>query len=1606
MTLISPVFLMVDWQVSPVFFRGNFWNQILTSVSVRLRELENSARSAMDRYCFCQNFLSSAGSCEVLEGVRGLAIVGTNVEAHGAESTQLPAAPCPDSDDRMPVRTAAGTRTPEHPVSQTHMEGRDKAAGHAPAWEGDALRVNQLHNSNNNASPGGWLARKGSRSLSPFGTRAPAGANHKQSYLERVVLELVETERKYVQDLRSIVEDYLGKIIDTEELLLEPEQVSALFGNIEDIYELNSELLQDLDSCDSDPVAMARCFVTRSQDFDIYTQYCNNYPNSVAALTECMRNKHQAKFFRERQEQIGHALPLGSYLLKPVQRILKYHLLLQEIAKHFDLEEAGYEVVEEAIDTMTSVAWYINDMKRKHEHAVRLQEIQSLLLHWKGPDLTTFGELVLEGTFRVHRMRNERAFFLFHRTLLITKRRGDHFVYKSHIPCSSLMLIESTRDSLCFSVTHYKHSKQQYSIQAKSVEEKRVWTHHIKRLILENHHVIIPQKAKEAILEMDPTHPARYRYSPERLKKAKSCQPMDEAPARARQGRRQSEPFHSRHRVEKLQGGLCGGMGSGCAARRKSEPTKQIVKQLGERAGLKHADSTGTLLEARAPLLPPGSTWQPAEAQGGAEEVEEETLGKEEERALGTGSLEELAVSDSSEKEAGLEEEEEGPAGEEQVADFASSLLAALHGWHCRANALLFSWGRTVRCLSNPLLHAGLAHGSGLPAPPPPALLCLPPAAWHGTDPHSAPPGRVGAYGVATVTPSMLSHPLTPSNPTHAGSRRGWSVRGGPLSRPVSPAGKLVRFPWSATTTCSRSEQCWVSAGSTDVRPCLGPTLGPAIGSRSTALGKGQRAAEGHKGCMMPSSQEPGSYEKRHSTETTSDILEAGAALEPGALHEEERPEEPPEAASTPEPAPRGEVEQERSPSLAALENAEDLKALSSEEEEDEDAGARSILPPSVLNQASVIAELFVSSFSRRSSVALEEGRPGGFVTPRLVSRSSSVLSLEGSEKGQGRSSTTGSRGCVSPPEAVGEGGGPGPGSSSRSGAGSPSPAEAEGTACRRKESMLSQRDRLLLDKIKSYYECAEHRDAGFSIRRRESLSYIPQGLVRSSVCRINSLPHPLPDPDASRRAGGSRTAAWVLSGLPTATGHRAAPLGRAELSTPVADEEFRPPSEMIKVWEGMEKLSGGKACPERGREEAGGTGDPATTEWPLGRSQENGLDLHEPLLILEDDELSAIMEESAVPSPESRSPTERAGPPRLARELSRGQRGLPATPHSGVLPLTQAAEAELSERLKNKVFQLARQYSLRIKNRQPAGPRRLAKLEEVRSFAEPPLHDGQQEVKRGTGPWKPVPSLVGYEQVVLQEYSPRIPLSAASSRDKSPKRFSFSPSCPTSPGSCASSSPRPASPGPSSHSPLSPIVAETFSWPDVRELRSRYSFSTAASRLHRPPPVNRSRSAPEKMVEELPGGLQAKEGWSGPEGERSRLEQSHERGCIAEGSPDPSTRKRQRNHSTGVLCVTAKALLDNQQVLILEKVPGAPKELLDAASYVQIRSPTSRERISLKAVVERCKAYQESDEYRWREEGPAPEPSQATGREEAAASQRGRVRDLREKFQTLNSAS
>lgn len=229
--------------------------------------------------------------------------------------------------------------------------------------------------------------------------------------------------------------------------------------------------------------------------------------------------------------------------------------------------------------------------------------------------------------------------------------------------------------------------------------------------------------------------------------------------------------------------------------------------------------------------------------------------------------------------------------------------------------------------------------------------------------------------------------------------------------------------------------------------------------------------------------------------------------------------------------------------------------------------------------------------------------------------------------------------------------------------------------------------------------------------------------------------------------------------------------------------------------------------------------------------------------------------------------------------------------------------------------------------------------------------------------------SPLNHEQTGAQKHSPPKPCSAG---ETSPQHFSFGPSA---------TNPRTISPGtrPSTRSPLSPVDTETFNWPDVRELCSKYASHDEAAQAEgsrsRGPPVNRSRSVPENMVEPPVSGkvgrccsLKAKRGRAGPEATQSQ-------------PPGPDGKD--------ALYVTADLTLeDNRRVIVLEKEPlPGPAVGLEEGSRQGPSSPAD--------VVGQGQDLQESAEYQLKEEGP---------RDPVDPSQQGRVRNLREKFQALNS--
>ncbi|XP_017053844.1 uncharacterized protein LOC108096611 [Drosophila ficusphila] len=314
------------------------------------------------------------------------------------------------------------------------------------------------------------------------------------SVLEKTCLEIVDSERSFVEDLGQVIKGYL---LDWKErACLRVDELQILFANIEEIYEFNSMLLQRLINTGRDPGRIARCFIDLRDGFDVYTTYCTSYPEAISLLTKLLQATHTYSLLASTQKLLQHRLPLGSYLLKPVQRILKYHLLLDSLRKHCDLKE-----VAEAHVIMRQVAHNIDQVKRKQEQQSRVKELSGILDGWLGPELTVLGELRQEGIL-MEQHNKQRLVLLFATMLIITKQKEDgRLQFKTYISQNNLMLSEHLPgEPTSFYVIPFDEPRHQIKLTARNRDQKRVWTQHIKGVMLEK--LDIPMRAKELVYQL------------------------------------------------------------------------------------------------------------------------------------------------------------------------------------------------------------------------------------------------------------------------------------------------------------------------------------------------------------------------------------------------------------------------------------------------------------------------------------------------------------------------------------------------------------------------------------------------------------------------------------------------------------------------------------------------------------------------------------------------------------------------------------------------------------------------------------------------------------------------------------------------------------------------------------------------------------------------------------------------------------------------------------------------------------------------------------------------------------------------------------------------
>ncbi|XP_069354991.1 protein still life, isoform SIF type 1 isoform X6 [Maniola hyperantus] len=199
--------------------------------------------------------------------------------------------------------------------------------------------------------------------------------------LRKVLMELVDTERAYVKHLNNLLENYLEPL--KRETFLSNAEINALFGNIHEIVTFQRQFLQNLEEAlEAEPnfnhfefsnqfknvlFAVGNAFLYYVNHFKLYSSFCASHSKAQKVLHPNEGNQALQEFLAARNPKQQHSSTLESYLIKPIQRILKYPLLLQQLRNLTDVNSEEHLHLVEALKGMEKVAEHINEMQRIHE---------------------------------------------------------------------------------------------------------------------------------------------------------------------------------------------------------------------------------------------------------------------------------------------------------------------------------------------------------------------------------------------------------------------------------------------------------------------------------------------------------------------------------------------------------------------------------------------------------------------------------------------------------------------------------------------------------------------------------------------------------------------------------------------------------------------------------------------------------------------------------------------------------------------------------------------------------------------------------------------------------------------------------------------------------------------------------------------------------------------------------------------------------------------------------------------------------------------------------------------------------------------------------------
>ncbi|XP_024147733.1 intersectin-2a isoform X2 [Oryzias melastigma] len=356
--------------------------------------------------------------------------------------------------------------------------------------------------------------------LMTLDTMAPP-ERKRQGYIH----ELIQTEETYVEDLELVLEVFHKPMSESGRLT--EAEMATIFVNWRELIMCNLKFLKALRTRkktggENMPIQLiGDVLASELAQMHPYICFCSCQLNAAALLQSKTNNQPDFKDFLRKiaTNYRCKGMPLSSFLLKPMQRITRYPLLIKNILENTPESHADHAPLREALERAEELCFQVNEGVREKENSDRLEWMQNHV-QCEGPiehlvfnSLTNcLGPRKLLHSGRLYKTKSTRELwaFLFNDFLLLT-HSAKHFsfsgsdklfspktsaqlkMYKTPLFLNEVLVKMPPDPSSDEPVFHVSHIDRVYTLKTETLSERATWVQKIKAA---SEHFIETEKKK------------------------------------------------------------------------------------------------------------------------------------------------------------------------------------------------------------------------------------------------------------------------------------------------------------------------------------------------------------------------------------------------------------------------------------------------------------------------------------------------------------------------------------------------------------------------------------------------------------------------------------------------------------------------------------------------------------------------------------------------------------------------------------------------------------------------------------------------------------------------------------------------------------------------------------------------------------------------------------------------------------------------------------------------------------------------------------------------------------------------------------------------------